>query len=313
MFRLTCNITIGNLEFDYVHRVEVDSSWKLLTDTAEIMLPKKLKLGNQKITDIIKTGQAVNIQLGYDDQNLTYFDGYVTSITPNIPFTVKCEDEMWQLKRKNITINWPGGKLSDLISKIAPGYTVQCFDAVLSPISRANITPASILNELKSIYGIRSFFQNKILYVGFAYPLKNKEVIYDFYQNIISNNLVFRVKEENLVTIKGISVQPTGQKYEVELGDKGGEIITLSIPGLDFANLKKFVQMELDRIKVDGYKGSFTTFGEPFAQHGMTAILYDDEYPERAGNFLIDAVKTTFGMDGFRHITTLGPKSTIAA
>ena len=104
---LCAKIKIGNLTFDAFSKVEIKKTWKRFTDTASVSLPKELyyREGDQikrveRIGDFIKTGDRVEIQLGYNTQLFTEFVGYVCrSPKINIPYTIECEDEMWQLKK----------------------------------------------------------------------------------------------------------------------------------------------------------------------------------------------------------------------
>ena len=59
-------------------------------------------------------------------------------------------------------------------------------------------------------------------------------------------------------------------------------------------------------MKFDGYKGSFTAFGQPNAQHSGVAALEDGKYAERGGRYFIDAVKINYNSNGYRRENTLG-------
>ena len=65
----------------------------------------------------------------------------------------------------------------------------------------------------------------------------------------------------------------------------------------------------LDRLRFEGYRGSFETFGDYFIRHSDQVTLKSFEYPEREGTYLVDSVDTYFGKNGFRKSIELGPKS----
>src|SRR5689334_10395974 len=103
MVKMNSRILIGSLVFtNQVNRVVIEESWKNITQTATIKLPRFEKLvgdSNYKI----KVGDRVVIQLGYDDVLLTEFEGYVSSRSFNSPLEFMCEDEMWKQKQRTVT------------------------------------------------------------------------------------------------------------------------------------------------------------------------------------------------------------------
>lgn len=53
--------------------VKIETSWKSLTDTAEITLPRNVK--GFKVSELLKEGDAVEILLGYDGNLKPEFSG----------------------------------------------------------------------------------------------------------------------------------------------------------------------------------------------------------------------------------------------
>ena len=92
MFELDVKITIGNYIFTHVNDVRIESSRKSLLDTAVIKLPRKYK--NNIITSVVKEGDTVSIQLGYNGKLSTEFAGKVLKIGCNTPVEIQCEDNM---------------------------------------------------------------------------------------------------------------------------------------------------------------------------------------------------------------------------
>ena len=311
MFTLTSNIEIGNLQFDYVHECRVDSSWKALTSTAEIELPKNLNIEGDKLNNIIKKGQPVTIQCGYDGNLNNEFNGFVTGLKPGIPFKVICEDEMWNLKQTNVKLHYSNITLKKLLADIMPAnvkYT--CIDAELGPVNTrfGGASIAMLLEEIEKTYGIRSFFQNGVLNVGFVYPTTPEVQYYDFEKNIIEDALEFRSKEDDKIRVKAISILPNKNKITVFAGDLTGAIRTLTYYNISKEQLVANAEKEINRLKIDGWRGNITTFGEPFAQHGGAADLTDTDLPERSGRYYIDRHQVKFGVDGYRRTLHLGPK-----
>jgi putative lipase involved disintegration of autophagic bodies len=61
MFRLTCIIEIGKFEFNFVTEIEINKSWKTLTDTCKITLPRNIEWEDSNLRDELKKGDIVNI------------------------------------------------------------------------------------------------------------------------------------------------------------------------------------------------------------------------------------------------------------
>jgi len=319
MFTLSSNITItdptGTNYLDNLPLVEVKitKSRKTLTNTAKVTLPRRIKVLNGDINTIIKRGSAISIQIGYDGNLKTRFTGYVTGLSAEIPLTIHCQDTMWKLKQNSFTKTWPKGtKVADIVSYIYPGSAVVANLTIGGFVAKREST-ALILGKLKK-YGLQCYFatdafDNNILYVDFAGAVHaGKHVDYTFYQNIIENRLEYKLKEDNLTQVIGISKQSNGQKIQLIAGDKGGEIHTLHYANLTQDQLQTIVNAEIAKLQYEGYKGNFKTFGLPEIEPGDIAVLNDPVYAEHDGSFLTEAVEITFGVNGYRHEPTLERK-----
>src|SRR5690606_1827225 len=108
-----CKISIGDFVFHAAHSVEIKSTWRKYTQTATIKIPKAIyyRKGDKlqkvvSIRDTFKTGMPVKIELGYNTKLSTRFTGYISkSPSPTIPYEIYCEDEMWQLKKKEVSVS----------------------------------------------------------------------------------------------------------------------------------------------------------------------------------------------------------------
>jgi hypothetical protein len=309
MFNLNCKITLGPYELDFVHEVEVQSGWELLTDTAVIKLPLNLKLEKNRLRDRLVNGSYVNIKTGYDGKYHSIFTGYITNVKPGVPVEIECEDEMWKLKQSKITDTLQNADIEALMKKHYARYKHRVLNAALgSQFVIDNASAAKVLDTIKSDYGLNSFFRNGVLNVGMPYdPEYSRTVVFKFQHNIISDNLEFKRKEDVKIKVKAISNKKDGKKLEIELGDDDGEQRTLNFYELDEKSLKEAAEREMEKLKYDGYRGSFTTFGEPFVRHGDIAYLNSREPSERNGKYYVDKVTYTFGMGGYRQNITLGP------
>ena len=59
-----------------VTEIVVESSWKLLTDTAEIVIPRKVKFFDKNnVREVFRRGDFVTISFGYNGINVEEFRG----------------------------------------------------------------------------------------------------------------------------------------------------------------------------------------------------------------------------------------------
>jgi hypothetical protein len=145
---------------------------------------------------------------------------------------------------------------------------------------------------------------------------------YDFQQNIIDgNNLIYLRKDDVRLGIKAYSVgkyelattnssgtkSTKSQRLEVNVGDLDGDIRTMfffpktdTSKDLDIENLKTLANQALIKLKYEGWRGTFMSFGLPYVQHGQAVTLKDNVIQERTGTYLVKGTNVTFGQHGFR-------------
>lgn len=304
------HIEMGIVEATFCHQVEVVSSWQMLTDTCTIQMPRKVaRTQGRTLNELVKAGDQVRVMAGYSQQLDLIFEGSIRQVNPTIPFVVECEDPMMQLKRGSITKSWASVSLQQLTDHIAPGIPNRVLDADLGKFQVERITPARILDELKG-RGLFTFFRNSKLQVGRQYdPETATRHRFSFHHNIVEDESSLEwVEAENLfLKVKAISIGTDNRKTVVEVGDPDGDERTMHFFNLSDKELKAAAERELERMKYDGYRGSFKTFGQPTVHHGDIVELIDPTYPEREGSFWVDKVVRTYGMDGYWQEITLGP------
>lgn len=307
MKRLSSKISFGNFSFDYVCEVEVTSSYETLTDTAKIVVPNKLHWKSERLVSgekpLLKRGDKVKIELGYNEQYQTVFEGYITQIKPDKPVTIICEDEMWLLKQKIVTKSYNQVSLDTLLKDISPmPYEAAKVNLGKFRISKATI--AQVLDELGKKYSLRSFVQNGVLKVGFPYIpdvlQQTKDKVFEFKNNIISHDLIYQRAEDMKIRVEGVSILPNNQKIKANAGDPEGDVRTIHKYAMTQADLQKFCEAEVKRLKFEGYRGKFVTFGEPYVKVTDQIILKDNEFPDREGRYLVKSMTYKFGMNGYR-------------
>ena len=318
---LKSQITVGSVVFDFVHELEFDKSVDTLTNSGFIQIPKNLvyKNGNEVVTDVVsgadplfKRGDAVEIQLGYEPNLQIYFTGFVDQISPTFPIMFNIDDSMFGLKNTIVDpINLKKTTVSNLLTQILPEDVE--FDTVDANLGNFRIkdptTVVQVLDFIKKRYGLSSYFKpDGILNVGLAFPdppnLTNPHV-FQYGKNIIDDStLKYKKVEDQLIKIKAVSIFPDNTKVELDVGDPNGELRTLYQYNMSKADLQVYAEEQLNRLKYEGFEGSFETFLEPKVEMGEAVRIIHDLYPEKDGVYLVKSVNTKFGVG-------LGGKQTI--
>ncbi|MBO2009166.1 hypothetical protein [Hymenobacter negativus] len=337
------SIQIGALRpITIVHEVEIESAWAKFTDTATITLPRNLNVLHENVKtplpDLIGVGDTVSIRYGYDGNLRTEFTGYVSELKPGTPLQIKCEDQMWKLKRQTMSHSWRSVTLRQLMEYIRdqsglsfPIHTLG--ELVVGKYLINQATGAQVFDDLKKRFGQSFFFRNGVLWASKPYDESTAATHrFGFRQNIIDSDLAYTNAADVALHFRATSTQPDGKKIQVDAsgvvktkkakgdttvlvtalsaGVAKGELRTLiGPPGLNTAQLLAWVNQEAARLRFDGYRGGLTSFGLPAAEHGDIARITDPDYKERTGDYFIDAVSKTFGVNGSRRKLKLGPKA----
>ncbi len=306
-------IRIGDLpELDFLINLEIDSSWRQLTDFGHLVLPRNIQtLSGKDIAKLIKRSDPIEIDLGYNGNNELEFKGFVTDVTAGYPIVINFEDSMFLLKKQPVSISGKSTTLKNLVSQILPaGIKSEVVNAEIGAYRYSKVTAAQILQQLREERGIYSWFRNEVLHVGFAYDFSYSTINYDFEQNIkeSGNQLQYRFGDEQNFKVNAISILPDNTKIETTIGDNDGETRTLHFYNIKTeSELKRIATQELDKLKQDGWRGRFRTFGLPRAKHGDLAVITDPDFPEyNRGTHFIDRVKTFSGIHGYYRIITPG-------
>ncbi|RWX03360.1 hypothetical protein [Flavobacterium cerinum] len=300
-----CKVTIGEMVFTSAAEIEIISTWKKFTDTATIKIPKALYFNDggvikpvSNIKDLIKTGDKVKIELGYNTILDTRFEGYVArSPRPTIPYEIECEDEMWLLKKKEVSVSIEDATVKQILEKAAPGYEVECADEYYGDFSMVSTTPLKVFDKLRQKAGLHTFFRGKRLVCGLMHSdskLPETTPNFLFGHNIVDSSLQYRDQEDCKVKIYGSSVQDDGSVIRVDAGEDGGDIERINYaPRLTKKELEKIVKRRLENYKTrGGYSGDLTTFGWPIVQHGQKMRIVDRGiYEKRDSSNYIDEIR----------------------
>ena len=187
-------------KIDFLNNVKIESSFKTLTDTCEIIIPRiegwiikgerninnfslytPNALGENVSEDnnlLFDKGNVVRVFLGYDYQDKLMFHGYVSGAATTSPFTVKLEDAMWLLKQKTVNAVYKpkDGQtqvaLSDFIGDLLDGTGVKLSEYIDptqmffgKEVRFRQSTVARVMSDIKE-RGLSVFVENGKLIIG---------------------------------------------------------------------------------------------------------------------------------------------------
>jgi len=318
MFALTNDITIGKYSFNYIVDVKINTSTDQLTDTAIVTVPNKLQFQGKPIAvgdnKIFKREDKVEINLGYNGRNNVVFTGYIKNIKSGSPVVLECENEMFLLKKTPITATYASVTLDELLKEHLPsGLTYKAVNVNLGKFRINGATLAKVLEEIKKSYGLYCYFRDGKLYAGLHdYDEYRVEHTFKFGKNIINQgtDLTYKIKEDIKLKVKCISIYDDNTRLEVDLPstDAEGELRTLYFYNKTEAELAMLGNIEIEKLKYDGYSGKFEAFGEPFVKKGDAVKILDDKFKEREGLYLVKAVNYPFGLGGYRQVIEIDKK-----
>ena len=299
-----------------ISEVEIESSWKMICSTAQVVLTRNIKDFNQnKVKDWFKRGDKVEIYLcyGLDEDLILEFSGYITQVSADYPITIKLEDEMWRLKQIPVNFSSKNEKLKSFVQKYVTDYPILIdAGAPLGAVNIKNKTLGEVFKKFQEDLSLYPFIRNGKLVVAKPYSdVTDKIPVFDLEKNCVSNDLNYLSKEERTVKVIAESVQnfaKTKKKLKFELGDPDPKTTinkTLSVTTLN--DLQAEVRRIYDLYKKEGFDGSFTTFGTPSVQHGQKVKITSSLYNDREGIYYIDSIKKKFSRDGYRQEIELGP------
>lgn len=307
-----------------VSEIAFESSFKDPVSKGSITLPRNIRLYNkdgktiaspeEAFKKLFKRGDKVSISWGYNGKLTKEFEGYVTTVSANIPVVLEFEDEMFKIKRMPVNFSSPQITLQELLETIIPGYDIDALEQVtLGSVRLPKTQVGPVLEKLQTDWGLYTYWKDGKVRSGKYYVTESDSDIETFHleRNCVSTALNYKRKEDVKLKIKAVSTLPNGSKIEVDgIGDVDGDERQLTFYNVtDVKELEVLAKVEYDRFKVDGFDGSFTAFGIPSVTHGMKCRLVSGLFKEREGIYYIERVQKSFGIDGIRQQISLGPKA----
>lgn len=356
------------LNFNFVTEFNASDGWRDLTNKAKIIIPKniyyidgngrRINLGNNNANiggfdsdvPIFLRGDRVTIRSGYKYNNgsrdildqAEMFSGFITEVGAKMPIVLSCEDNMYKLKQipaPNKLFPAKTYTLESILRELLAGteFTVNALTQTsIGDFRTQNETVCDVLARIRKDYHFESYFRGNELRCGSIVYIEEeaKTQKFIFQENIIEDDLVYRRKDDVVLSAVAYSVNKTSfekttkdghtkskkERLEVtvtfqngvftskkkELGQKAefppnytGERRTLYFWDVKDANkLIELAKAELTKYYYTGLKGKFTTFGIPFVRQGDNADISDRILPERSGVYKIKSVEYSLSVDG---------------
>lgn len=316
MYRMSWNIRIGGFRLRMVEKVSIKRSVELLSDTATITLPGTVFNKAINIEDKIKVGDAVEIELGYNDDLKPEFKGYLKAIkTDGGSLTLELEDDIYLFRKSVKDEEMKNASVKSILENICSqvgGFSVSCdYDFSYDKFVINNATGYDVLKKIQDEASPNIYLKDKVLHVHPQYAEIFGEARFDFSRNIERDGTDLKYKSEDerklLVVVEG--TDETGVTVSVEKGTTGGDKMTLKLPGVSSkSSLEQKAKSVLEQKVYTGYEGSFQSWLVPYVDAGYKVTITDPDYEIKNGTYYVISVETTFSKDGGVRKITLGKR-----
>ncbi len=295
---------------------EIESSVDNLADVATIILPEAVMNVVMNIESKINRGTAVLIQLGYDGNLKTEFQGYIKEIPTNdSTLKIICEDALFLFRVGVPDVELKPTSLKNiaqtLIDKIDPSFKLNCdYDIGYEKFVIHQATGYDVLKKIQEDSKANIYFDttNKVLHIHPPYVEVGNTVKYSMQVNIEKSSLEFRKAADKKVEVVVESTDLKGKVKSITTGTTGGEKITLKVGAMSEADMQKVASATLKKTSFDGYSGTFDSWLIPLIKPTDSVIIDDQDYPYKKGRYYVISVKTSFSESGAVRTITPGIK-----
>lgn len=328
------NVKRATFSFKSCEKIVIRKSLYTADETCEIYIPAQYSIRRKdkqpfaSMQDAVgyrnafKDGSKVVVQLGYNGNYKTEFEGFIRRTDVKNPsLIIYCEGYIYQLEHHLKAKEFVDVDYKEILQYITAGT-----DIVLSPkmnditfkVNRYAVKPEHARTALKSFsdtYLLSVFMKDNVLYAGLQYGFVFNTIKYAYGTNMCNVVQAGELKRhEGNVEIR-INVVGGGRKkskiVKYSAGDNTSNVVTKHLRNVtDLAAIKRYGDTYIQNAKYVGFQGSIETMGLPFAQHGDTADYYDNIYAERTGRYVINHVEVIYDTNGFKRIVGLGYDAT---
>ena len=304
MPKITHEIKVGKVGIRTFATVQIDSSATVLSDTAVIELPAYNHNVPFDAEATFTRGDKVSILLGYNGKNRVEFNGYLKAISSNNPVRLECEDGMYLFRKKIQNKAFKSPDINTILNYVIGqigGFTLNCSVSGIqfSNFNIINSTGFEVLQKLKQECSVGIFIVDNVLHCHLLYSGESSRV-----RGRVKYTMQLDIQEGSsftflngkdrkfLVKIEGLTAKNT--KVEAQVGDEGGEVITLKRPNIsDKTALEKVAREAWTVRNLDGYQEStLKAWGNKDCEVGYAVTVEDLDLPARTSSYYVTEVKT---------------------
>lgn len=324
MFKMSYNIEIGSYRLKHVESVKISRSVENLMDTATIVTPATVFNKALEVQSKLTPGIKVTIQLGYNDNLKTEFDGYLKSVkTDGGSLTLECEDALYLFRGSVKNAEYKNITVKNLLQKILlelqkndkrlSDIDINCqFDFSYEKFTTVNASGFEVLKKIHDEAKPDIFLKGNVLHIQPLYAdMGLPTVAYNMSVNIDREgmNLKYRRADERKLKVTAKGKNSAGKEISVTVGEPNGDTETINFPGVTTeAQLKELANTAYNGKVYEGYEGDFTSWLVPYIEPGYNVMLKDDDDEVKNGKYYVLKVDTTFDSSGGKRVIGLGKK-----
>ena len=316
-------IRVGGYQLAMMESVEVKRSVELLADIATIVLPGTAYNKALDVESLIKHGDKVTIDLGYDGELINEFTGYLESFsTDGGSLKFNCEDAIFLYRVSLKDIELKNVDVSDILkyvnSKVSayypndPPLTLSCdYEFKYDKFVIKGATGFDVLKKIQEESKANIYLKDRVLHLHPQYSEIFGKVAYDFSQNIETSDLKYKLATDRKFLIVVEYTDITGKTKTKEFGTTGGDRSTINMKSIgvsDGATVERTAKQALTKKVYTGYEGNITGWLIPYCDAGYRATITDKEYPYKTGSYYVTGMEVKFSQSGGARIITLGKR-----
>ena len=300
-----------------LYSVEIECSVENLVDVARIYVPEMVLNQVLDIESKIPRGTEVVIKLGYDDDLVEEFRGYVREIkNTDGSLLIDCEDSIFQFRKpvqNEVQKPSSSSKLAQsMIDQCVPGMNLSCdYDIAYEKFVIHQANGFDVLKKLQEETKANIWIDSETNTLHIHPPFKEKtgEVKYSPQQNVQSVSLEYKRAQDRKFEVSVESVGADGKVKSIKRGIPGGETVAIKAGPMSESDMEKIGDAELSKRMADRYEGSIDTWLIPRIKPGATARFEDSDYPAQKGGYYAPTIKTVLSEGGGVRTVTFGIKT----
>jgi hypothetical protein len=332
MFRMTSNITIINttkgVKTTFRNIKPSAVKWNVsvsnFTDTCTISLPLMPYLSNTIENRTIFSGRAevgntvfhegdfVDVELGYDYNNINVFRGFIKRINYALPLVLECEGYSYQLKDIIFNKSYKTATVKQVLNDLIKGTDIKLSEYIpaitLKNLTFKNTSAKNVLEWFQKECLCAVSFDRETLFVGASkYSIPKPTERLRVRWNTAADKELKKDDSDTKITIKLVEKSSAGSvkttKAAISKYDNIKEVkVRAGLPG----KFLKDVANELQKLEnYRGYKGNVTAFLTPYFDKGYVCEIIDKKFSDRNGKYFVETVEGSFDKSGGRQKLTL--------